>query len=152
MRVHHFDKLEMYSFVKPEQSEAEHKFFLERQEELVKSLEIPYRVLEICTGDMGFTDARQYDIECWLPGQGKYRETNSCSNTTDFQARGVNTKFKEGNEKPKFLHTLNATAFAIGRTLIAIMENYQTKEGYIRVPKVLQSYVPFKEIKNMDRD
>lgn len=149
LRVHQFDKIEMFSFAKPEDSEQEHKFLLSCQEELLKALELPYRVVEISTGDMGWTDARQYDIEVWLPGQGKYRETHSCSNTTDFQARGINARYKETRNKSsetRYVHMLNATAFAIGRMLIAIIENYQTEKGSVRVPEVLQEYVGKKEI------
>ena len=128
----------------------------------MQKLELPYRVVEICTGDMGWTDARQYDIETWLPGgtgsgegkgvRGSYRETHSCSNTTDFQSRGINAKYKffgsaeDKQPKTDYIHMLNATAFAIGRTIIAIIENYQTKKRTIRIPKVLQSYVGKKEI------
>ena len=111
----------------------------------MQKLELPYRVVEICTGDMGWTDARQFDVETWLPGQGTYRETHSCSNTTDFQARGINTKFVSGKQKEN-VHMLNATAFAIGRMLIAIIENGQTKTGAVRIPKALQPFVGKKEI------
>jgi seryl-tRNA synthetase len=144
LRVHQFDKVEMYSFVKPENSEKEHLFLLSLQEKLMQKLELPYRVVEICTGDMGWTDARQFDIEAWLPGQGnggEYRETHSCSNTTDFQTRGINAKYKKSDGTKEYLHALNATAFAIGRTIIAILENYQTKEGEIEIPKALQPYI-----------
>lgn len=140
LRVHQFDKVELFSFAHPEKSEDEHKFLLSCQEKLMQALELPYRVVEICTGDMGWTDARQFDIETWLPGQGTYRETNSCSNTTDFQARGINArhKTKEGSE---YVHMLNGTGFAIGRMIIAILENGQTADGHIKVPKVLQAYL-----------
>ncbi|KKU17484.1 MAG: Seryl-tRNA ligase, partial [Candidatus Azambacteria bacterium GW2011_GWB2_46_37] len=97
---------------------------------------------QICTGDMGFTDAKQYDIETWLPGQNQYRETHSCSNTTDFQARGINTKYRNAAaKKTELVHMLNATGFAIGRVLIAIIENYQQKDGSVKVPDVLQKYL-----------
>jgi len=141
LRVHQFDKVELFSFSHPEKSEDEHKFLLSIQEKLMKKLELPYRVVEICTGDMGWTDARQYDIETWFPGMKEYRETHSCSNTTDFQSRGINAKFVDANKKKKFVHTLNATAFAIGRMIIAIIENYQTKEGKIDIPKALREYI-----------
>jgi len=122
LRVHQFDKVEMISFTRPEDSEKEQQFLLECQEELMKDLGLSYRVMQICAGDLGWTDYKQYDIETWLPGEGRYRETHSCSNTTDFQTRGMNTKYaKEG-----YVHALNATALAIGRTIIAIIENYQT--------------------------
>jgi len=141
LRVHQFDKVEMFAFSNPEKSEEEHKFLLDCQETLWKKLEIPYRVIELCTGDMGWTDARQFDIEAWMPGQGTYRETNSCSNTTDFQSRGTNIKYKTKDGKKELVHMLNATAFAIGRTIIAIIENNQQKDGTIKVPKILQAYV-----------
>lgn len=146
LRVHQFDKVEMFSFADPARSEEEHRFLVARQEELMQKLELPYRVVEICAGDMGWTDARQFDIETWFPSEGAYRETQSCSNTTDFQARGVNVKVKCKNGEKVFAHMLNGTAFAIGRTLIAIIENYQTKEGAVRVPKVLQDYLGKREI------
>jgi len=141
LRVHQFDKVEMFSFSNPNLSEEEHKFLLDCQETLWKKLEIPYRVIELCTGDMGWTDARQFDIEAWMPGQETYRETNSCSNTTDFQSRGTNIKYKTKDGKKELVHMLNATAFAIGRTIIAIIENNQMKDGTIKVPKALQAYV-----------
>ncbi len=146
LRVHQFDKVEMYSFVKPAESENELRFIVSLQEKLMQKLELPYRVVEISTGDMGWTDARQFDIETWLPSQGEYRETHSCSNTTDFQSRGINIKYKMKDNKKEFVHTLNGTAFAIGRMIIAILENYQTKDGTVMVPKALQDYVGKKEL------
>ncbi len=148
LRVHQFDKVEMFSFAHPIKSGEEQMFLLNLQESLMQRLELPYRVVEICTGDMGFTDAKQFDIETWLPGQpasegggrGVYRETHSCSNTTDFQSRGINAKYRADKEK-HFVHMLNATGFAIGRMIIAIIENYQTKDGKVKVPKALQEYV-----------
>jgi len=142
LRVHQFDKVEMFSFANPENSEKEHKFLLEMQEKIMQALDLPYRVVEICTGDMGFTDARQYDIETWFPGQNKYRETHSCSNTTDFQARGINAKYRKNSDgKTEFVHMLNATAIAMGRAIIAIIENYQQKDGTVKIPGVLQKYL-----------
>lgn len=151
LRVHQFDKIEMFVFAHPEHSEEEHQFLLARQEELVQKLGLHYRVMQICTGDMGFGDHKQYDVETWLPGQGKYRETNSCSNTTDFQSRGINVRYKagvgaDGKPQTEYAHLLNATAFAIGRVLIAIIENYQTEKGTIIVPEVLRPYVGKSEI------
>ncbi len=148
LRVHQFDKVEMFSFTAPDDSETEHQFLLARQEELMQRLELPYRVVELCTGDMGWTDARQYDLETWFPGQGEYRETHSCSNTTDYQARGVNVRYQEKGGEKGYVHMLNATAFAIGRTLIAIIENYQTKKGTVKVPDLLRPYVGKAEIKS----
>lgn len=141
LRVHQFDKVELFSFAKPENSEDEHKFLLSCQEKLMQALGLHYRVMTICTGDMGWTDARAYDIEAWLPGQGEYRETHSCSNTADFQSRGINARYRKKGEDAELVHMLNATGFAVGRMLIAIIENYQTSDGHIIVPKALQSYL-----------
>jgi len=146
LRVHQFDKVEMFSFTTPQESVKEHKLFLALQEKLMQALKLPYRVVAIATGDMGWGDAEQFDIETWLPGENRYRETQSCSNTTDFQARGLNIKHRAVDGKTEFVHTLNGTAFAIGRILVAIFENYQTKEGKINIPKVLQAYVGKKVI------
>lgn len=140
LRTHQFDKLEMFSFTLPEQSETEHQFLLSLQEKIMQALKLPYRVVLICSGDIGFTDYKQYDIEAWIPSQNRYRETHSCSNTTDFQARGVNARFRRRSGKIEFIHTLNATAVAIGRIIIAILENYQ-KDNYIEIPEVLQPYM-----------
>ncbi len=140
LRVHQFDKVEMFSFTTPEQSEDEHRFLLSMQERLVKDLKLPYRVVEICTGDIGWTDARQFDIETWFPAQDKYRETHSCSNTTDFQARGINARYRS-SRGTQFMHMLNATAYAMSRTPAAIIENYQQPDGSIAIPKILQPYM-----------
>jgi seryl-tRNA synthetase len=145
LRTHQFDKVEMFSFTLPEESEKEHEFLLSMQEKIMQELKLPYRVVLICSGDLGFTDYKQYDIETWLPSQNKYRETHSCSNTTDFQARGINARVRRKNGKIEYLHMLNATAIAIGRTIIAILENYQRKD-YIEVPEVLRKYLKFDRI------
>jgi seryl-tRNA synthetase len=142
LRTHQFDKVEMFSFTLPEESEKEHEFLLSLQEKIMQELKLPYRVVLICSGDLGFTDYKQYDIETWLPSQNKYRETHSCSNTTDFQARGINARVRRKNGKIEYLHMLNATAIAIGRTIVAILENYQRKD-YIEVPEVLRKYLKF---------
>jgi seryl-tRNA synthetase len=147
LRVHQFDKLEMVIFAKPEDSKKEHELLLSVEEKLMKALALPYQVINICTGDLGKPAAKKYDIETWLPSENKYRETHSCSNCTDFQARRLNIRYKDKNNKMQFAHTLNGTAFAIGRILIMIMENYQQKDGSIKVPKVLQKYCGFKVIK-----
>jgi seryl-tRNA synthetase len=147
LRSHQFDKLEMVSFCEPSKSDEEQKYMLSVVEKLMASLELPYRVVRMCTGDMVLPSARSYDIETWLPGQNQYRETHSCSNCTDFQARRLNIKYRDQENKTQFVHTLNSTVFALGRTLIALIENYQTKEGTIKIPKVLQKYAGFKEIK-----
>ncbi len=147
LRVHQFDKLEMVIFSKQEDSKKEHELILSIEEKLMKALGLPYQVINICTGDLGRPAAKKYDIETWLPSENKYRETHSCSNCTDFQARRLNIRYKDKNGKMQFAHTLNGTAFAIGRILIMIMENYQQKDGSIKVPKALQKYCSFKTIK-----
>ena len=147
LRVHQFDKLEMVIFSKPEDSKDEHKLLLSIEEKLMKALGLPYQVINICTGDLGRPAAAKYDIECWLPSEKRYRETHSTSNCTDFQARRLNIRYRDKAGKVAFVHTLNGTAFAIGRILIMIMENYQQKDGSIKVPKALQKYCGFKVIK-----
>ena len=125
-RVHQFDKVEMFSFCNPEKSEEEHEFILSVEEELLQSLEIPYRVVDVCAGDLGASAAKKYDIEAWIPSQNTYREVTSCSNTTSFQARRLNIRAKSEGET-SILHTLNGTAIAVGRILIALIENNQTE-------------------------
>ncbi|MBM3206007.1 MAG: serine--tRNA ligase [Candidatus Staskawiczbacteria bacterium] len=146
-RVHQFDKMEMFIFCKPEESEKYHKELLSIEEELMKALDIPYQVINICTGDLGKPAAKKYDIEAWMPGQSRYRETHSTSNCTDYQSRGLEIRYKENDNSLKFIHTLNGTAFAMGRIIVAILENYQQKDGSVKVPKVLQKYTGFKVIK-----
>ncbi len=146
LRVHQFDKIEMFSFCLPEKSTGEHAFLLQTEEKLVQALEIPYQVVKMCTGDLGDPAAAKYDIECWMPGQDKYRETHSTSNCTDFQARRLNVKYRNKEGNLEFVHTLNGTAFAIGRILIAILENHQQKDGSVKVPRALRKYVNFKKI------
>ena len=147
-RVHQFDKVEMFSFCLPEKSKEEHKYFLSLQEELMGLLKLPYRVIHICTGDLGFPAAAAYDIEAWLPGEGRYRETHTTFNDTDFQTRRLDIRYRKSQDnKLEFVHALNGTAFAIGRTLIAIIENYQQKDGSVKIPDVLAKYLNFKEIK-----
>ena len=138
-------KLEIESFTLPENSIEEQNFIVAIQEYLMQSLEIPYQVVAICTGDMGGPDARQIDIEAWMPSQNRYRETHTSDLMTDYQARGLNTKVKLAG-KSEFVHMNDATVFAISRTPIAILENYQQKDGSILVPKVLQKYLNFKKI------
>jgi seryl-tRNA synthetase len=147
-RVHQFDKIEMFSFTKPEESDREHEYFLSLEEKLVQGLKLPYQVVKMCTGDLGDPAARKYDIECWVPSEGRYRETHSTSTCTDFQARRLNIRYKDKKTgKNEFVHTINGTAFAIGRIIIAILENGQQKDGSVEIPKVLQKYCGFKEIK-----
>jgi len=147
MRVHQFDKVEMFSFCHPEESKKEHQFLLSMEEKLMQLLKIPYRVIKMCTADIAFPQAAKYDIEAWMPSQEQYRETHSTSTCTDFQARRLNIRYRDREGKFNFVHTLNGTAFAIGRTLITLIENYQQKDGSIKIPEVLQPYLPFKEIR-----
>jgi len=147
LRVHQFDKVEMFSFTKPEDSEKEHKFLLETEKTLMDELKLPYQVVNIAAGELGMPAAQKYDIETWIPSEKRYRETHSTSNCTDFQARRLNIRYKNKEGKLEFLHTLNGTAFAIGRMLIAIIENYQQKDGSILVPEALQKYLNFKVIR-----
>ena len=137
-RVHQFDKVEMFSFVRPEESGEEHARLLGIEEEILQDLEVPYRVVSVAAGDLGASAAKKYDCEGWLPGQGRYRELTSTSNTTDYQARRLKARYRpaEGGS-PRPVHTLNGTAVAVGRTLIAIMENHQTADGTVQVPEVL---------------
>jgi seryl-tRNA synthetase len=140
-RVHQFDKVEMFSFVEPDASEDEHERILAIEEELMQALEIPYRVVNIAAWDLGSSAAKKYDVEGWLPGQARYRELTSCSNTTDFQARRLNARYRpEAEGAPRFVHTLNGTAVTSSRTIIAIVENGQQGDGSIAIPSVLQNY------------
>ena len=147
LRVHQFDKIEMFSLTKPEESKKELQFFLEIEETLMQALKIPYRVLQICAGDLGFPAAAKYDIEAWLPSENRYRETHSTSNCTDYQSRRLDIRYKDNKtNKLSLVHTVNGTAFAIGRILIMLIENYQQKDGTINVPDVLQKYLNFTKI------
>ncbi|MGB9682133.1 MAG: serine--tRNA ligase [bacterium] len=143
LRVHQFDKLEMLSFSHPDRSWEEHEFLLSVEEKIMQELNIPYRVVLICAGDLGFPASKKYDIEAWMPGQNRYRETHSCSNCTDFQARRLNIRYRDEEGNLSYVHTLNGTALAIGRTLIAIIENNQRRDGSIKVPNVLTPYTGF---------
>lgn len=145
IRVHQFDKVEMVSLTAEENDESEHELLLSLEEKLFQGLNIPYRVVKMCTGDLGFPTARKYDLEAWIPSEGKYREVTSVSTTTDFQSRRLNIKYQDGQNK-KYVHILNGTAFAIGRTLVAILENYQNEDGSVNIPKVLQKYINFSKI------
>jgi seryl-tRNA synthetase len=140
-RVHQFDKVEMFSFVEPSQSESEHERILAIEEELMQALAIPYRVVNIAAWDLGASAAKKYDVEAWLPGQGAYRELTSCSNTTDYQARRLNARYRPAADgSPRFVHTLNGTAVTSSRTIIAVVENGQQDDGTIAIPEVLQRY------------
>jgi len=141
LRGHQFDKIEMFVFCDQESSWDIHEEMLGIAEELWQSLEIPYQVLNMCSGDIGAPNAKKYDIEGWFPSQHKYRELASCSNDTDFQSRRLNIKYRAKDGSLKFVHTLNNTVCAIGRTIIAIMENYQQKDGSVEIPKVLRAFM-----------
>ena len=138
--MHQFDKVEMFSFVAPEASAEEHERLLAIEEEIFTELEVPYRVVNIAVDDLGASAAKKYDIEAWLPGQGRYREVTSTSNTTDFQARRLEIRMRRESGKPEVLHTLNGTAIAVSRTLIALLENGQRDDGSIALPAVLAPF------------
>ena len=142
IRLHQFDKVEMYKFTHPDQSEIEHQKLLKDAEGVLQALQLPYRVIELCTGDLGFAAVKTYDLEVWMPTQGKYREISSCSNCGDFQARRANIRFKEAGKKgTQFVHTLNGSGLAVGRTMAAILENYQQADGTVKIPEVLQGFM-----------
>jgi seryl-tRNA synthetase len=147
IRQHQFEKCELVSIVRPENSEAEHQRMVRAAETILERLNLPYRKLLLCTGDMGFGARKTYDLEVWLPGQGAYREISSCSNTGDFQARRMNTRYRVAKETggeqktTQFVHTLNGSGLAVGRTLVAVIENYQNADGSASVPDALLPYM-----------
>ncbi|MGB3379487.1 MAG: serine--tRNA ligase [Allopontixanthobacter sediminis] len=143
IRQHQFEKCELVSMVRSEDSEAEHDRMVRAAEAILERLDLPYRKLLLCTGDMGFGARKTYDLEVWLPGQGAYREISSCSNTGDFQARRMNTRYRPAGEQKttQFVHTLNGSGLAVGRTLVAVLENYQNEDGTVTVPSALQPYM-----------
>ncbi len=145
LRAHQFDKIEMVSFVKQGEDDKEHEYLLSLEEKLLQALKIPYQVVKMCTGDLGFPAARKYDLEAWIPSENKYREVTSASTTTDFQARRLNIRYKEQGGA-EFVNVLNGTAFST-RPIIAILENYQNEDGTVNVPEVLQEYLNKKVIK-----
>jgi len=147
IRQHQFDKVELVKIVHPDTSDQELEKLTADAEEILKLLGLPYRVVALCTGDLGFASAKTYDIEVWFPSQNKYREISSCSNCTDFQARRMNTRFKDSEGRKRFVHTLNGSGLAVGRTLAAILENYQQKDGSVVVPEVLRDYLKADVIK-----
>ncbi|MBI5101053.1 MAG: serine--tRNA ligase [Nitrospirae bacterium] len=147
IRQHQFNKVELVKFVRPEDSEAEHERLTADAEGVLQSLGLPYRVVALCSGDLGFSSQKTYDLEVWLPGQNKYREISSCSNFGDFQARRANIRFRrEGKKGTEFVHTLNGSGLAIGRTLVAVIENYQQKDGSVVVPEALRKYIGLERI------
>ena len=142
IRQHQFNKVELVKFAEPETSYAELESMVQNAEEVLLRLKIPYRVVELCTGDLGFAAAKTYDLEVWLPGQNTYREISSCSNCEDFQARRANIRYrKDKRGRPIFVHTLNGSGLAVGRTLVAVLENYQQKDGSVIVPEALRPYM-----------
>jgi seryl-tRNA synthetase len=142
IRQHQFEKVEMVMGVRPEESFDALEELTGHAEKILQKLQLPYRVVTLCTGDLGFSSAKTYDIEVWLPGQAKYREISSCSNFLDFQARRMQARWRNPETgKPELLHTLNGSGLAVGRTLVAVMENYQDADGAIRVPEALQPYM-----------
>ncbi len=141
LRQHQFDKVELVKIVKPEESYSELENLVKEAEKILQLLEIPYRVVELCTGDLGFSAAKTYDIEVWIPSQNRYREISSCSNTEDFQARRAKIRYRDKDGKIHFVHTLNGSGLAVGRTLLAIMENYQKADGSFDIPDVLKDYM-----------
>ena len=142
IRLHQFNKVEMVKFTEPETSYDELESMVRNAEEVLKRLKIPYRVVELCTGDLGFGSAKTYDLEVWVPGQNTYREISSCSNCEDFQARRANIRYRKENKgRPIFVHTLNGSGLAVGRTFVAVLENYQQKDGSVVIPDALRSYM-----------
>jgi seryl-tRNA synthetase len=140
-RVHQFDKVEMFAFVEPDESPVEHERLLAIEEDILQALELPYRVVNISVMDLGASAAKKYDLEAWLPGQGRFRELTSCSNTTDFQARRLDVRYRPGEAEPvRHVHTLNGTAVAVGRTIIAIVENHQRDDGSVEIPAILHPF------------
>jgi len=146
IRQHQFEKVELVIFAHPDQSMELHEQLTSHAEEVLRQLELPYRKMLLCSGDMGFSSVKTYDLEVWLPAQNTYREISSCSNFGDFQARRMQCRFKGKEGKPRFLHTLNGSGLAVGRTLVAILENYQQEDGSVLVPRALQKYTGFDRI------
>jgi seryl-tRNA synthetase len=141
IRQHQFDKVEMVQIVHPERSYEALEELTRHAETILQRLELPYRVVALCTGDIGFQSAKTYDLEVWLPGQNTYREISSCSNCEAFQARRMQARFRNAQGKPELVHTLNGSGLAVGRTFVAVLENYQRSDGSIEIPAVLRSYM-----------
>jgi seryl-tRNA synthetase len=141
IRVHQFDKVEMVQIVVPDRSYDALEEMVRHAEAILQKLELPYRIVTLCTGDIGFAAAKTYDLEVWLPGQGKYREISSCSNCETFQARRMQARFRNAQGKPELVHTLNGSGLAVGRTLVAVLENYQRADGGIDIPAALRPYM-----------
>jgi len=151
IRQHQFEKVELVQFVRPEDSWAALEALTQHAEAVLQALELPYRVLALCAGDVGFSAAKTYDLEVWLPAQAKYREISSCSNFVDFQARRMKARWRNPETgKPELLHTLNGSGLAVGRTLVAILENYQQADGSVFIPKVLHPYMGGLQVLNIN--
>jgi seryl-tRNA synthetase len=146
-RVHQFTKTEMFIYCKPEESEKYHELILKMEEEIYQELGLPYRVVEMCTGDLGAMAARKFDVEVWMPGRKDYGEVTSTSNCTDYQARNLNIKFRRKTGETEYIHMLNGTAVVMSRVPLAIMENFQQKDGTIKIPEVLQKWMGKEVIK-----
>ena len=142
IRQHQFEKVELVQMMAPDQSKQAHEELTAHAEKILQKLGLPYRVIVLCGGDMGFTSEKTYDLEVWLPGQNTYREISSCSNFGDFQARRMQARWRNpATGKPELLHTINGSGLAVGRTLVAVLENYQNADGSVNVPAVLQPYM-----------
>ncbi|MDQ2980442.1 MAG: serine--tRNA ligase, partial [Acidobacteriota bacterium] len=149
IRQHQFDKVELVAFSTPEESYALHEQLTHHAEEVLRRLELPYRVVALSTGDLGFSAAKTYDLEVWLPGLNEYKEISSCSNFEDFQARRASIRFRRADgEKPEYVHTLNGSGLAIGRTLVAVLENYQRADGSVEIPRALRPFFGADEIRH----
>jgi seryl-tRNA synthetase len=146
IRNHQFDKVELVKFAHPDESYAEHEKLTHDAEEVLKRLGLPYRVMELCTGDLGFSAAKTYDLEVWMPSYNRYVEISSCSNYEDYQARRANIRFRDADGRVKYVHTLNGSALAAGRTFAAILENYQNEDGSVTVPPALRPYMGGKTV------
>jgi seryl-tRNA synthetase len=146
IRQHQFDKVEMVQITQPDHSYFALDEMVGHAEAILQALQLPYRVLVLCTGDMGFAAAKTFDLEVWLPGQGAYREISSVSNCESFQARRMQARFRAGQAKPELVHTLNGSGLAVGRTLVAVLENYQQADGSVKVPEVLRRYMNGTEV------
>ncbi len=146
LRLHQFDKVEMFSITSPNKSEDEHQFLLTQQRNIMDSLKLPYRVIRLAAGDTGSPSAKTYDIETWIPSEGKYRETHSTSNTTDYQSRRLNIRYRNSEGKTEKVHMLNGTAIALSRLLIALIEHHQQQDGSVDIPDALKPYVPFRQV------
>ena len=150
LRQHQFSKVELVSITTPEHSNQELERMLGCAEEILRKLELPYRVTKLCCGDLGFSASKTYDLEVWIPSQNKYREISSCSNCGEFQARRMKTRIKyDSSTNAEYIHTLNGSGVAVGRALVSIIENYQTNEGNVEIPEIIRDYIGFNSIERV---